>query len=158
MDDIARSRVRLTAAEAAHLRAWVAALRSGQYRQYRTAMYSPVDDAYCCLGVERLLAGCTVHETYWSWSPGDGSRCDETQIPGPASPSAVAPWALSVRQLHLLPNHLPWPSGAAVHMLDGCWDCVYTYIWLNDTAQLTFDQIADVTEFILEYAEVVDAV
>jgi len=31
--------------------AWVAALRSGKYKQGEAAMYNRTTDAYCCLGV-----------------------------------------------------------------------------------------------------------
>ena len=30
---------------------WVAALRSGEYKQGTGVLYNPIDDTYCCLGV-----------------------------------------------------------------------------------------------------------
>lgn len=36
---------------------WVAALRSGEYKQGRGQLYVPKENSYCCLGV----LGCVVH-------------------------------------------------------------------------------------------------
>lgn len=38
---------------------WVAALRSGQYKQGENRLYNPADDSYCCLGVLHALTGVT---------------------------------------------------------------------------------------------------
>jgi hypothetical protein len=36
---------------------WVAALRSGEYKQGRDYLYDPFDDQYCCLGVAGAVCG-----------------------------------------------------------------------------------------------------
>lgn len=36
---------------------WIAALRSGEYKQAQGRMYNEFQDAYCCLGVACKLAG-----------------------------------------------------------------------------------------------------
>ena len=41
---------------------WVAALRSGAYRQGRVSLYTPGDDTYCCLGVLCKIAGGSPKE------------------------------------------------------------------------------------------------
>jgi hypothetical protein len=40
-------------------RKWVAALRSGKFKQGHNTLYSSRDDAYCCLGV-----ACKVHKPH----------------------------------------------------------------------------------------------
>jgi hypothetical protein len=41
---------------------WVAALRSGQYKQNRFNLYHKRTDSFCCLGVLGLLTGKTREE------------------------------------------------------------------------------------------------
>lgn len=38
---------------------WLAALRSGEYKQGRFELYKAMTDRYCCLGVAGLLCGYT---------------------------------------------------------------------------------------------------
>lgn len=38
-----------------HAEKWIAALRSGEYKQGTLALYRPVTDCYCCLGVLNKL-------------------------------------------------------------------------------------------------------
>ncbi len=40
---------------------WLAALRSGKYKQAREALYKPDVRAYCCLGVLCKVAGLKIH-------------------------------------------------------------------------------------------------
>lgn len=39
---------------------WVAALRSGEYKQGRSNLYDSEKDAFCCLGVAGVLNGCSL--------------------------------------------------------------------------------------------------
>jgi len=51
---------------------WIAALRSGEYKQGRGKMYNKEDDSYCCLGVlQKVLdgdkqIGCGYPTLEWS--------------------------------------------------------------------------------------------
>lgn len=47
---------------------WLAALRSGDYRQGRRALYDASTDGYCCLGVLQHVMGGNV-ERYEDWTP-----------------------------------------------------------------------------------------
>lgn len=51
---------------------WVAALRSGQYRQGKEALYA--DGAYCCLGVLCRIAGATMKPTTLLVEDEDGEQ------------------------------------------------------------------------------------
>jgi hypothetical protein len=41
---------------------WVAALRSGEYKQGSGTMYNPDADCFCCLGVAGVVCGVPLHE------------------------------------------------------------------------------------------------
>lgn len=41
---------------------WVAALRSGEYKQGNGRLYCPDENSYCCLGVLAKLNGLSVEE------------------------------------------------------------------------------------------------
>lgn len=36
---------------------WIAALRSGEYKQGQSSLYNPSDDTYCCMGVIGVMLG-----------------------------------------------------------------------------------------------------
>lgn len=36
---------------------WIAALRSGEYKQGTTVLYNNLNDTYCCLGVAQKICG-----------------------------------------------------------------------------------------------------
>jgi hypothetical protein len=53
-----------------HLDAWLAALRSGQYRQTIGTMYCEMNNSYCCLGVlEMAVDGAVEKENHGVPSP-----------------------------------------------------------------------------------------
>lgn len=41
---------------------WIAALRSGEYKQGQTCLYSPDANSYCCLGVAGVLCGVATNQ------------------------------------------------------------------------------------------------
>lgn len=112
---------------------WVAALRSGEYKQGRgTLKYTDRDDnaAYCCLGVlcevavkEGVLSSPTTPAMYGDWYYG----AEEEQS---ALPVVVQDWA-----------GLTGP-GRLLTSVEGA----HSLIGLNDELRLSFEQIADVIE------------
>ena len=100
-----------------HVKAWIAALRSGQYKQGVDKMYDPKTDCYCVWGVGCKISG--VPMMYWEKR---GSPPTEVlQYFGiHHHRDIVETW-----DYHL--NHLG-------------------LIGLNDYHQFTFDQLADLIE------------
>jgi hypothetical protein len=43
---------------------WIAALRSGEYKQGHCKMYNPTDSSYCCLGVAYQLGTGSIPPEY----------------------------------------------------------------------------------------------
>lgn len=41
---------------------WVAALRSGEYKQGKYDLYTPKTNSYCCLGVAAKVVGATIEQ------------------------------------------------------------------------------------------------
>lgn len=42
---------------------WVAALRSGEYKQGKCRLYTPSSDSYCCIGVAAKVVGVPIERT-----------------------------------------------------------------------------------------------
>jgi hypothetical protein len=55
---------------------WLAALRSGEFKQGRCAMYSQLHDNYCCLGVAAVVCGIYKKDLDLGFVSEDG------QLPG----------------------------------------------------------------------------
>ena len=136
--------LQLTPAQRAHLHTWAAALRSGQYPQARATLKQSTasGDAYCCLGVERLLAGCLVH--YTSWVP-----------EGAYLPYAENDIRLGDYGLNQLPEQfLPWPDAPDSHEAAP----VPWFTVLNDEYGFSFAQLADVVQYLADNAQEVSNV
>lgn len=131
---------------------WIEALRSGEYPQCRGSLKT--QDGYCCLGV---LTDLYLKETGGEWVPGGSNSEDpsywgiQTNLDG----------FLRTQNLVLTPEVAAWsgltagPDGALNKDVevkrrqdDGYeWDMdVSTLTMLNDRAEFTFSQIADVVE------------
>lgn len=105
---------------------WVAALRSGEFKQAQEVLKVEDPDTeprYCCLGVACSLAIREGIEEDWP----DAEFADWDQ----ELPDSIRDW------LGLQNN-----SGTLTEVIEGG----EHLIWLNDNANYTFDQIADVIE------------
>ena len=105
---------------------WVAALRSGEFKQGRNRLYSKADDTYCCLGVLEYVAGDGVEQhglPSIEWLNAHDFKFNGTLG---LVPSLIAP------------NHPNIPSefvGNPMRMSH-----------MNDDYRLTFPEIADLVE------------
>ena len=115
---------------------WVAALRSGEYKQGKSVLHNRETNEYCCLGVLcdlAVKAGVEVKQGEQSVTVGgdyvNPETIQSTRFGGRAQslPAAVIGWAGLVE-----PD--PMPEGVSDSL--AC---------LNDSGD-TFDQIADVIE------------
>lgn len=52
-------------------RKWLAALRSGKYKQTTGALYDSANDAFCCLGVLCHIEGADKEDLMFSGQPAD---------------------------------------------------------------------------------------
>ena len=52
-------------------RKWLAALRSGKYKQGDSLMYNKNDNSYCCLGVLCEIEGATTKQMHKAQLPAD---------------------------------------------------------------------------------------
>ncbi len=102
-------------------RAWIAALRSGEYRQGQTELHNVEKNTFCCLGVL-----CDLHMRATS----AGSWGDFGVYLGECAtlPSAVVDWAG-------VPDYNP-------NVEDGRGECIAE---VNDNGA-TFEEIADIIE------------
>jgi len=48
---------------------WIAALRSGEYKQGKFTMYDSITQTYCCLGVAEIVAGNNIETIGKTYSP-----------------------------------------------------------------------------------------
>jgi hypothetical protein len=106
---------------------WVAALRSGEFKQAKEVLYTEPDadgkQSYCCLGVACVLA---IREGVEEGFPDDGYADWDQELP-----DSIRKWlGLSSRS-----GFLPDEIAEQEHL-----------IGLNDHAGYTFGQIADVIE------------
>lgn len=112
-----------------HLK-WDAALRSGEYKQASFTLYDPAKDGYCCLGVlQHCLTGEIEKDGSWPQN-----------LP-------TVPW--------LKKHNIRFDGGFGVTVLpqllhQGVWK---TASHLNDTCQLSFEEIADLIKNHVEYVE-----
>jgi hypothetical protein len=130
---------------AAHRAAWVAALRSGNYRQAVSALR--VDDergpAYCCLGVAEDLRGATWQEVVDPEDP--DAFCDAThhveRDPNELGETGETVLTAAGRRWLGVDEAAPY----VVFRYEDEWS-VESVTTLNDTYGYSFDQIADVVE------------
>ena len=121
------------AEQAANRAKWVAALRSGEYRQGQEVLRTE-NDEFCCLGVACELAVDAGIIPPPSWDDGYGFLYDvaDTELP-----EKVRDW---------LGLHDTYGALSAVVDYDDDFATADTLIALNDVAGWTFQQIADVVE------------
>ena len=110
---------------------WLAALRSGKYKQTDGTLYNPEDDGYCCLGV-----ACRVEY------PLSYLESDSDINNGYASVIHKSPWDLK-KDLEKIPVEL---KGIVSKN-----DLVRILTELNDTCMYSFNQIADWIEQNVEF-------
>lgn len=113
-----------------NLRKWVAALRSGNYKQARGYLRPSDDSGYCCLGVACEISGVG------SWVPADACYQYVTGVPckhrGDALPEAVASWlGVDCDDPELDTGDYGTPLRASI---------------MNDIARASFAEIADAIE------------
>lgn len=122
---------------------WVAALRSGQYKQGQGRLRSP-QDGFCCLGV---LCDLAVKEKVAEWrytDPNPEANCGiwSCQVNGwndsknDVLPYGVSLWAGVFDMDDLFINEVGIDDTP-----DGQW-----ITWLNDHYRLSFDELADLIE------------
>lgn len=141
------------------MRAWVAALRSGEYQQgtgrLTTKTYDKERDTivtkHCCLGVACVLAKeqglpLAVHVDSLDLTVyTDENGSSSTTIWPTAVTDFYTPAALpSDRMRGVLKVQIP-PSLATRPLLVGAW--AGELAWLNDSAGFTFNEIADCIEY-----------
>ena len=139
----------MTPEQIARGRAWVAALRSGQYRQ--TGELLRTDNGFCCLGVVCDLYQ-KEHPQTSQWESDDGYSF---LIKATKDKSGV-------NEEFVLPDHvMEWlglPSREGDFVQDGV-NCYFhenrasTLIKLNDSEGKSFAEIADVISKCLDYEE-----
>lgn len=110
---------------------WIKALRSGEYKQTTGRLQS--GDSYCCLGI--LVEACET----------EPSRDEDGGLAGGFPASALGhkePWVLGINndlKKRTAIGHAdyfdPWPEGVKVYHL-------------NDSMELSFDEIADCLEMV----------
>lgn len=122
---------------------WVKALRSGKYKQGRKTLRAK-NDEYCCLGVLCDIAKGTLHLDWKSeFSDDDPYYIDD--YAGILPPLVLDYLGVSnggeYNDVAILTDNTKLPANAASRS-DG-----YVYlIDLNDTYNLSFEQIADIIE------------
>jgi len=128
---------------------WVTALRSGEYKQAKNALYVK-DEGMCCLGVLCDIAQKEGAASEWQEIVADinfneyvfGKTVYTLDGAGSLLPISVEKWS------GLVVNNLPIKSRPV-----GCYPASYGYSTdltvLNDSGEFTFDQIADLVEYFL---------
>lgn len=126
-------------------RAWVAALRSGDYDQ--TSRYLHTDSGYCCLGVACEVYREKTGDGAWNSDPasqGKGRRVHTFEVGGEIAesvlPMIVIDWLGLYSSEGALGNRHVFFEGTDNRAV------LYTLTGLNDTAEMTFEQIADAIE------------
>src|SRR3990170_4113364 len=123
---------------AEHRRAWVTALRSGEYQQGFEVLRTP-EDGYCCLGVAEAVRGATFRRHPvgfhgFKWVIDDellGERGVKTTL------TIVGRLWLGLRAVDpLVPYQLPGFAHWSIEALSA----------LNDSTSWTLERIADVVE------------
>ncbi|SRR6266700_7902151 len=70
---------------------WVAALRSGKYKQTRNQLHNPKGDGYCCLGVLCKISGKEFNSVeqfipqnirFWAGLKSNDGNCCDTELKG----------------------------------------------------------------------------
>ena len=122
-----------------NLRAWVAALRSGEYKQGKNRLLDLTNNTYCCLGVASALAAEAGVVECLTSEDGDVARFGAIPDGGHLCPE-VREWLGTGDALDpvILDTH-PLNHGCAS--------------WLNDIGQYTFAEIADAIEHTYELNE-----
>jgi hypothetical protein len=100
--------------------AWVAALRSGEYKQGYMKLYNQKEQTYCCLGV---LCQLYANEK------------------GIAFGEVTEPWSVA-----LTPSVRDWAGLRSVNPYIRFDGNIHDAMSLNDNEKLTFPQIADLIE------------
>lgn len=118
--------------------AWVAALRSGNYRQGNGTLHNIGQNTYCCLGV---LCDLAVKAGVAKEREGDGmfaSNVDSAMYHSGVLPKAVADWAGLSDCNPVLGDHMYHPDDHGPLPT-----CATTF---NDSLGYKFNQIADLVE------------
>lgn len=112
--------------------AWVAALRSGEYKQGDGYLYNPANDSYCCLGVLCRVLGSEDGDIVHAETPdpeymyGNGiHNIEDYIIPYDASKGKRKPTPVT-----------------SVVVREGN----TSFVMMNDTFEFSFDEIADAIE------------
>lgn len=101
---------------------WIAALRSGEYKQGRAAL-ATADGKYCCLGVLALA----------------GNLCDfAPETPSPLA-DLVGTFADGSKRSGMIPDSVCTKIGLSYEMHERCWR-------MNDRDRRSFSEIADFIE------------
>jgi len=120
--------------------AWVAALRSGEYKQGRTCL-APTLDTYCCLGVACELAvkagACT--------SMNARDTCGKVYYSIRSSDKSTAHYVNPEHYTNLPKSVIDW-LGIRVLKNDFDFSPEEELTALNDTERKTFAEIADIIE------------
>ncbi|WP_159795746.1 hypothetical protein [Puerhibacterium puerhi] len=124
---------------------WLEALRSGKYKQARSALHDTRTDSYCCLGV--LCDIAAKHGVGgWDTKRPAGDKLVYVDPDGMVGygfpPEGVVDWAHGG---YRPTEEEPEPFGVPAPSPDA--DGTFVNLWeLNDNYGFTFEQIADVIE------------
>lgn len=138
-------RLTLTDEHVAHLREWIAALRSGSYTQGKGALRTRDRHTgqlhYCCLGV-----GCdTFDPTAWYDTPPSETGLSEVFRFGSrevSSPEKSSCSALTAKAQ----DHFGLTHSGALNISTPDGRSTFDFIYLNDVADFTFEDIATTLE------------
>jgi hypothetical protein len=140
-----QEKIVLTPESCGHLRRWSGVLRSGEYKQVKGALmitWSDCDVGYCCLGVERILSGCKLSEYGTSWFEvyDPNTLFPKTEEEIMIHTNHIEEYDSDTWYLNDLPGaNLPFNENTR-----------FLFSELNDECRLTFDQIADVIDYIVD--------
>jgi hypothetical protein len=136
----------ITQNDVVRLRKWSTALRSGEYLQYTNGdLANDTLTAFCCLGVERVISGCEIVPN------GKYGRCrwvDRTRrIQGSEYDIRLEYENLFdwLRNNFILCDYSPEFRVATS-----------LFITLNDDYRLTFSQIADVIDYVVDHSPITE--
>ncbi len=105
---------------------WLAALRSGTYRQGFGVLRTFTDEpSYCCLGV---LTDVAARHGVVAWDGGMAKDCDGKNSSSALLTPGVQQWAFGTTQ-----KSSPWFNGSPI-------------VPVNDLVKASFDAIADIIE------------
>lgn len=130
---------------------WIAALRSGKYKQGKSFLEAPDGDAFCCLGVackatdhgeDLILTSNGDYIMGFTLADQEASVYEALGLRDGAGEPSLEP----AERLDELKEYLIDKRPDLGADIENSWSSDLQLIDLNDTLELTFDQVADLLE------------